>query len=228
VNERERQTVSIVLQNAFGQGAQFQISKEYLAPEYHDGGMRGSLHLYIEFPEIRPRQDVSGKAALEALEQGELLPARRPQSVESGYAGYLIIEDTIQDHAAAATERITTRYAERVDDNDPEFRRYWQTYSSGALLAEYLLPKEELDAQSVWIRCFATTLQRPDTTKCTVYTPFGDRLQLQFAIPRRDVGKWRVVDARFKSWLRDLIAGCFEGAQLPLGGRPEALTECPF
>jgi hypothetical protein len=219
--------LNIFLQNVRGEGVYLKIPKDYLGPKYRDGAIRDSIYAYADFLEMQPHQRQRKPLAqmfeeLEGALDGEKSPAARdPTPDELDYSGSIVIHSAAFDGRSAIFEDFTTKYPEQPEPTDSAFRRFRHTYNDGRIAGEYLIPRDEFESGSVWIYCLGSSPK-----KCSVNMPFGDRLWLQYAIPRLAVAEWRLVDMRVKAWVNTLVVGCFEGPQLQPGGRPAMLHAC--
>jgi hypothetical protein len=144
---------------------------------------------------------------LQKLQRQDNPSADEPTETEElDYQGFVELDAIVPEAATSEFDRFTAKYPEHTSEAaDPYFRRFRHTDNAGRITAEYLVPRDEFGSKSTWIYCLGPPPERPGRTQCTVEVPFGDQLWLKYAIPRRHLAEWRVVDVRVKAWVRTLI-----------------------
>jgi hypothetical protein len=223
------QAVEFLVQSALGKGVRFQIPREYLR-RGGDGGLKESVWLYIEYPEMRPEARNSLERTFGPTQKGERLDP--DLSLRSGlnYRATVVITSTVPDGTSSMIHSIITNrhYSEYSDDREPGFRHFRFADIEGTILAEYLIPEDQFEGQSVWVNCPHRPDGRSDLTLCTVNARFGDRLGLSYTMPRPEIAQWRIVGSKMRAWARTLITDCFEGSQLKPGSEPSVVYTCQF
>jgi hypothetical protein len=231
--------IETTLQNSLGQGVRLAIPRAYLDRHSWDStfvALKG-----VQFPDMLPppprrtlrqvTQSLGQKGEPATIEN--ILnewEADGPKHEDQGplhYSGWIWITDGLPTGRAAMIDRFILRYPEYDDATEPGFRHYRHANNDGIVVQEYLIPREEFDARSVWLDCSPRDRYGP-RTRCSLWISFGDRLGLQYTIPRSDIALWREVDVKVKALVRQFIVDCFDGPKLEPGEQPSSSYPCQF
>jgi hypothetical protein len=229
--------VEITFQNASGHGIRLAIPRAYLDRNSWDDtfvALKG-----VQFPDMLPppprRKLREVVKALEGhgqpstvenlLKEWERDYPKHEDQEPLHYSGRITISPGIPEGTSRMIDSHVLRHPEYDDPLEPGFRHYRQANRDGTVAREYLIPREEFDARSIWIDCFSRDRPR---RMCKVWTKFGDRLSLQYTIPRTDITFWREADSKVRSLVRQFVVDCFEGAQLEANQQPSTTYPCRF
>lgn len=226
--------VELTLTNSRGQSVRLMIPSAYVKK-------RGSgEYLNVHYPDMQPQSGPTWEQVVKALEEKgqpaaldnitkkwELDKPKYDSLTPLNYDGIIYVSDGIPEFPENMIDRELSRYPEYEDPYEPEFRHYRHSEKDGTVVREYLIPREEFEARSIWIDCLPRDESRPDLG-CFAKTSLGDRLILSYSIPRGSIASWREIDKRVRAFVRQLVVDCFEGAVLETGQHPLSTHACQF
>jgi hypothetical protein len=232
--------VELTFQNSREQGIRLAIPREYLKDD-KDWDTTFAVLTDIRFPDMQPppprrtfRQvakalaDKGQPATMDnVLREWELDKPKYDARVPLQYSVGVWIQSGIPQGTEGMIDGIVVDSAEYDDPLEPMFRHYRDAYKDGTAFREYLIPRDEFAARSVWIDCLPRNIERPDYG-CLVNTTLGDRLGLKYNIPRKDVALWREVDTKVKDFVRQHVVDCFDGIRLKPSRQPLPTYACQF
>jgi len=243
--EQQGASIDVLVQNADGKGVRLAIPKKSLdQTDYHRKNLR-SFRVAVEsvrMPRPKPLNPTAAKIFQEIerkLQQSEDTSApavagesgspAAPGSESELEDGPLIVE--ISGAFVGSPNPLIEYAIEKStvgrDDSDPDFHRYSIENGASTIGMEVLVPRDDVEARRVKIVCMVAATM-PDAESCTFYISVGDRLGLEYMIPRREMTNWRTVDARVTTWIDAITMECFEGPRLQAGSKPDEYYPCPF
>ncbi len=209
---------NIHLRNVDGKGIQLKIPLQFLERNHRESGWRETVYFDVIFPEIRPGRLSTQQSAQEQSQAmvGGVLP----------YDGTLKIWPGDPQRLAASLGGLIGESSEFSENREPGFHHFRHMDSRENPIREYLVPIEELSGQTVWLSCPLSEgiLSR---YKCTAHSNFGDRLTIEYTIPRKTVDQWRQIDAAIRRAVQEFVVTCFDSPDFGLP--PSRKTyDCPL
>jgi hypothetical protein len=222
-SDAKPESVEVLLQNSTGEGVRLAIPKAYLKEHEGETGPRRSVRLDIRYPEIAPYYLYQSKTDLQ-----KLLDAMRDKQAEvqdeSHWMGYIHVRPGRAGHIEEIISAEVLPNTQYEDEAEPEFIHYRKLYGTSS--REFLIP-DTPSSQAIWFKCYPRDPARP-RDQCEANTELGDRMYLQYTIPRSHLSRWRQVDEEVKAVIRSIVVDCFESPKLEFGSRPLSTHACPF
>jgi hypothetical protein len=221
--------VEFFIQNVEGQGVHIAIPKVYLTKFQRTGRLDNLLFLDVVFPYMTPREpfrrtlrdmlDDISKAVDEGSTSHQMKPEYR--DLEGTWFGDVRLSGSTPSLVSKALVYEVSRHEPSNDGSEPTFRHYRYDVGNSATAEDLLVPVEQPVQTPIWFAC------RPQSS-CVARTLIGDRIHVSYNIGKENIGQWRDLDAKVRSWVRGFVVDCFEGPPLKPGEKPAAFYPCPF
>jgi hypothetical protein len=219
----------LLIQNVDGQGVRLAVSAAYLEEFQRNGRVENLLFLDVIFPEMTPRQPIRRTVQemvgdiSQALNDGKTPDQVNPEYKhrEGTWFGGVRLSGSTSGLVADALAYEISRHEPYDDESEPGFRHYRRDVGNSATAEDLLVPVEQPAQSLIWFAC------HPGSS-CTAQTLIGDRIHMTYNMGRANIGQWRALDNKVRSWVRALVIDCFEGPKLEPRDTPAETYPCPF
>jgi hypothetical protein len=220
--------VELYVQNARGAGVRLRIPASYMQWGFNRrGGLTPKIALIAVYPEMTPY------GALSSQEKWRYINGDWDDDKSLRFDPLIHVQASIPEFL----ERI---FADKTDpkrlisvSQEEQFVRYKITFASA--VREYLVPHDaDLSAavegqKGPLFECLplpAAVKVEDSQINCQGSILLGDRLLIDYSVPRRRIAEWRRVEEGVRALIDSFIVDCFESEQLKEGEETTAFHGC--